>query len=64
MCGGDLDYDKVSKALIRMFGRDRKPSSRDLSRQSASNAKEETYYEEEDEVWYEEAARMEAPKER
>ena len=36
-----------------MFGGDHKPSSRDLSRQSASNVKEETYYE--DEVWYEEA---------
>ena len=55
MCGGDLDYDKVSKALIRMFGGDHKPSSRDLGRQSNPSAKEETYYEEEDEIWYEEA---------
>ena len=56
MCGGDLDYDKVGKALIRMFGGDHKPSARDLGRMVSSGAKEETYYEEDDEEWFEEAA--------
>ena len=54
MCGGDMDYEKVSKALVRMFGGDHRPNARDLGRAVPSNAKEENYYEEEDEIWYEE----------
>ena len=30
LCGGDLLYDKVSKALMRMFGADHKPNPEDL----------------------------------
>ena len=50
MCGGDMDYEKVSKALIRMFGGDHRPNARDLGRTSPSNAKEENYYQEEEEM--------------
>ena len=54
MCGGDLDYDKVSKALVRMFGGDHRPNARDLGRANPSSVKEENYYEDEEEIWYEE----------
>ena len=54
MCAGDLEYDKVGKALIRMFGGDHRPNARDLVRSSANNPKEETYYEEDEEDWREE----------
>ena len=30
MCGGDMEYDKVSQALMRMFGGDHRPNSKDL----------------------------------
>ena len=43
MCGGELDYDKVSLALMRMFGGDHRPNPKDLNRQG----REETFYEEE-----------------
>ena len=54
MCAGDLEYDKVGKALIRMFGGDHRPNARDLVRSSANNPKEETYYEEDEDEWHEE----------
>ena len=53
MCGGELDYDKVSLALMRMFGGDHRPNPKDLNRQG----REETFYEEdhgEDDCYYEE----------
>ena len=54
MCSGDLEYEKVGKALIRMFGGDHRPNARDLVRGGA-NAKDEAYYEEEaEEDWYDE----------
>ncbi len=52
MCGGELDYDKVSLALMRMFGGDHRPNPKDLNRQG----REETFYEEEhgdDDCFYE-----------
>ena len=51
LCGGDLVYDKVRKALMRMFGADHKPNPKDLTKAG----REETFYEEhiEDEAFYE-----------
>ena len=51
MCSGDLEYEKVGKALIRMFGGDHVPNARDLGARSTTSSKEEVYVEEEDE-WY------------
>ena len=54
MCNGELEYEKVAKALLRVFGGDHKPNSRDLAR----GAKDESFYEDEvdeqEEAWYEE----------
>ena len=54
MCNGELEYEKVAKALLRVFGGDHKPNSRDLAR----GAKDESFYEDEvdeqEETWYEE----------
>lgn len=53
MCGGELDYDKVSLALMRMFGGDHRPNPKDLNRQG----RDEAFYEEdqgEDDCLYEE----------
>ena len=53
MCGGELDYDKVSLALMRMFGGDHRPNPKDLNRQG----RDEAFYEEEqmeDDCFYEE----------
>ena len=51
LCGGDLVYEKVNKALMRMFGADHKPNPKDLMKAG----REETFYEEhiEDEAFYE-----------
>ena len=51
LCGGDLEYTKVSNALMRMFGADHKPNPKDLSRVG----REENFYGEgvEDEAFYE-----------
>ena len=54
MCSGDLEYEKVGKALIRMFGGDHVPNARDLGARSTTSSKEEVYVEEEDE-WYDDA---------
>ena len=57
MCDGDLDYDKVAKALIRMFGGNSKPNPRDLNKsfQTSENffedVEDEEFYEEEYEDW-------------
>ena len=52
MCGGDIDYEKVVKALIRMFGGDSKPNPRDLSKSFQSG---DAFFEDEyDEEFYEE----------
>ena len=49
MCAGDLEYEKVGRALVRMFGGDHKPSARDLGRAlPASNAKDDVLCEEEE----------------
>lgn len=53
MCSGDLEYEKVGKALICVFGGDHRPNARDLARAGGSN-KDEAYYKEDDEEWYEE----------
>ena len=52
MCGGELDYDKVSLALMRMFGGDHRPNPKDLNR----HGREEAFYEDEqaeDDCYYE-----------
>ena len=54
MCAGDLDYDKVGKALIRMFGGDHVPSARDLLVRSTNTGKDEVYYEDEEDTWFDE----------
>lgn len=54
MCAGDLEYEKVGKALIRMFGGDHQPNAKDLAIRSSPTSKEETFLEEDDEEWYEE----------
>ena len=55
MCSGDLEYEKVGKALIRMFGGDHRPQTRDLVR-PGTTVKEEAYFEDEDDEWFEEYA--------
>ena len=54
MCNGELEYEKVAKALLRVFGGDHKPNAKDLARSS----REENYFEDEvdaeEEAWYEE----------
>ena len=40
LCSGDLAYDKVSNALMKMFGADHKPNPKDLVRPG----KEENFY--------------------
>ena len=55
MCGGDLDCDKVSQALMRIFGGDHKPNNKDLNYHT-KGFKDDTFYEEEmEEKYYEEA---------
>ena len=54
MCSGDLEYEKVGKALIRMFGGDHQPNARDLMTRPSPSNKDEVYIEEEDE-WCDEA---------
>ena len=54
MCAGDLEYEKVAKALVRMFGGDHKPNARDLGRVQQANNKDDVLYEEDDSEWYEE----------
>ena len=49
MSGGDMDYEKVATALMRMFGGDSKPNVKDLK-----SSKDEGFYEEEEEVDFEE----------
>ena len=52
MCGGELDYDKVSLTLMRMFGRDHRPNPKDLQR----HRREKAFHEEEqaaDDCYYE-----------
>ena len=59
LCGGDLEYEKVSSALMRMFGADHKPNPKDLMRIGKDDnfygetADEEVLveYEEEDYDW-------------
>ena len=57
MCGGNLEYDKVAKSRIRMFGGDSKPNPRDLNKnfQTSENffedVEDEEFYEEEYEDW-------------
>lgn len=51
MYGGSLEYEKVHSALIRMFGGDHKPNSRDMS--GVRESKEEGFYKEhEDKEFY------------
>ena len=54
MCAGDLEYEKVAKALVRMFGGDHKPNARDFGRVQQANNKDDVLYEEDDSEWYEE----------
>ena len=51
MCSGDMEYNKVSQALMQMFGGDHRPNPKDLGRLN----KDEIFYEDaDDEVFYEE----------
>ena len=52
LCQGELEYEKVQKALMKMFGGDHKPNTKDLR----TSGKEETFYEEEWEVYDDEEA--------
>ena len=52
MCSGDLEYEKVGRALIRMFGGDHKPNARDLGRVQSTSNKDEVLYEDEEDEWY------------
>ena len=47
LCGGDLDYEKVHKALMKMFGGDHKPNPKDLQRTTTTT---EVYFEDDYEV--------------
>ena len=70
LCGGDLDYEKVHKALMKMFGGDHKPNPKDLQRTTTTIevyfeddydvVDEEGYYGEEDYGdWWEEEVNYE-----
>ena len=51
MCGGDMEYSKVSQALMRMFGGDHRPNPKDFGKIN----KDDVFYEDfDDEVYYEE----------
>ena len=51
MCSGDMEYNKVSQALMQMFGGDHRPNPKDLGRLN----KDEIFYKDaDDEVFYEE----------
>eukprot|EP00435_Cladocopium_sp_Y103_P053716 s692_g17.t1 len=58
MCGGDLEYNKVSQALMRMFGGDHRPNPKDLGRTSKDDAffednlEDDVYYEDDDDFGY------------
>eukprot|EP00913_Durusdinium_trenchii_P000385 g353.t1 len=52
LCQGELEYEKVQKALMKMFGGDHKPNTKDLR----TGGKDETFYEEEWEVYDDEKA--------
>ena len=47
LCQGELEYEKVQKALMKMFGGDHKPNTKDLR----TGGKDETFYEEEWEAY-------------
>lgn len=62
LCHGNLEYEAVHKALLRVFGGDHKPNVKDVASFNETSNKdelffeddyEEEYYEdEEDEAWY------------
>ena len=52
LCQGELEYEKVQKALMKMFGGDHKPNTKDLR----TGGKDETFYEEEWEAYDDEDA--------
>ena len=54
MCNGELEYERVAKALLRVFGGDHKPNAKDLARHGKDDAFFEDEIEEDEEVWYEE----------
>ena len=57
MRAGELEYEKASRALIRMFGADHKPNARDLGRALPSSTKDDAndaFYENEVDEWFEE----------
>ena len=52
LCQGELEYDRVQKALMKMFGGDHRPNVKDI-KTSGSSAKDDGFFEEEYEVTYE-----------
>ena len=52
LCKGELDYEEVQRALLRMFGGDHKPNTKDIG-PVAKSSKDEFFYEEDyDEEFY------------
>eukprot|EP00913_Durusdinium_trenchii_P002397 g2213.t1 len=53
LCQGELEYDRVQKALMKMFGGDHRPNVKDI-KAGGSSAKDDGFFEEDYETVYEE----------
>ena len=74
LCQGELEYEKVHKALMKMFGGDHRPNPKDLMKMTGSSNDvmfeddydiddEEGFYEEEDLEWWDDEIHYEEDEE-